>query len=77
MIKVPESAPNKNFELIFERDYLNEEKHENGKKYYKDYKLQFEGEYLNGKRWNVNGYYINGKKEFEIKDGKGYIKEYD
>ena len=29
------------------------------------------------KKWNGIGYKINGKKEVEIKDGKGNIKEYD
>ena len=27
--------------------------------------LEYEGEYLNGKIWNGQGYNINGKKEFE------------
>ena len=38
-------------------------------------KLIFEGEYLNRKIWNGKGY-KNGKIEFEINEGKGYIKEY-
>ena len=37
--------------------------------------MRFEGEYLNGKRWNGKGY-NNGKIEFEIKDGNGFMKEY-
>ena len=44
---------------------------------YYDDKIQFEGEYIEGKRWNGNGYNINSKKEFEIKDGNWHIKEYD
>jgi len=40
-------------------------------------KIKFEGEYLNGKRWNGKGYNFKGEEEFEIKDGKGYIKEYN
>jgi len=36
----------------------------------------FEGEYLNGKRWNVNEYNKNGIIEFEIKNGNGKVKEY-
>ena len=38
--------------------------------------MSFEGEYLNGKKWNGKGY-INDKKIYDIKDGKGYIKLYD
>ena len=40
-------------------------------------KLKFDGEYLNRKRWNGKGYALNGNIEFEIKDGKGNIKEYN
>ena len=38
--------------------------------------MEFEGEYLNGKKWNGKGYNKNGNLEFIIKDGKGKIKEY-
>ena len=40
-------------------------------------KIKFEGEYLNYKKWNGKGYDYNGKCVYEIKDGKGYVKEYD
>jgi len=64
--------------LIFEDEYLNGEKNGKGKEFYcKNDKLKFEGEYYNGKSWNGNGYNINSNVEFEIKDGKGNIKEYD
>ena len=36
----------------------------------------YEGEYCSGKLWNIKGYNINGDMEFEIKSGKGNIKEY-
>ena len=36
----------------------------------------FEGEYLNGKRWNGKEYDKNGIIEFEIKNGNGKGKEY-
>ena len=42
-----------------------------------DLKLKFEGEYLNVKRWNGNGFNINGYIDFQIKKGKGCIKKYD
>ena len=39
--------------------------------------MKYEGEYLNGKKWNLKGYIKKGVLEFEIKDGKEYIKEYN
>ena len=64
--------------MICEGEYINGKRNGKGKKYdYKDDKLSFEGEYLNGKIWNGKGYNINGNIEFEIKEGKGYIKEFD
>ena len=56
---------------MFEGEYLNRERKGKGKEYYNDGSLLFEGEYLNGKKWNGNGYNKNGYKEFELKDGKG------
>ena len=47
------------------------------KEYFDNGKLKFEGEYLNGKRWNGKGYDIFCNIEFEIKNGKGNIKEYN
>ena len=32
--------------------------------------------YLNGKKWNGKGYDKNCKVIYELKDGKGYIKEF-
>jgi len=61
----------------FEGEYINGVRNGKGKEYYYNGNLIFEGEYLNGKRWKGKGYNINGNKEFEIKDGEGYIKEYD
>ena len=40
-------------------------------------KLKFEGEFLNGKRWNGKLYDFKGNEEYEIKNGNGYLKEYD
>ena len=53
------------------------EKSGKGKEYYDNKILKFEGEYLNGKRWNGKGYNKDGKEIYEIKNGKGYIIEYD
>ena len=48
-----------------------------GNEYYFNRNLQFIGEYLNGKRWNGIGYDIDGFKQFEIKNGNGFVKEYN
>ena len=48
---------------------MNEKRNGLGKEYYLNNSLLFEGEYLNGKRWNGLGYNINGKLEYEIKNG--------
>jgi geranylgeranyl diphosphate synthase type II len=39
--------------------------------------LKFEGEYLNGKKWNGIIYNEKNNFKFEIKDGNGKFKEYD
>ena len=39
--------------------------------------MLFEGEYLNGNKWNGKGYDAKNNLIYEIKDGKGLIKEYD
>ena len=59
-------------DLKFEGEYLNGKRNGKGKEYYDNGKLEFEGKYLNGRIWEGIGYNINGEKEFEIKDGKGY-----
>ena len=46
------------------------------KEYYYNGNLKFEGEYLNGNRWNGKGYDINNKISYELKNGKGFVKEY-
>ena len=60
--------------LIFEGEYLNGKRHGEGKEYdFFGYSV-FEGEYKNNKKWNGKGYHRN-KLIYEIKDGKGIIKE--
>ena len=63
--------------IEYEGEYLNGKKHKKVKEYYSDGTLKFEGEYLNGKILNAKIYDKNDNKEYEIKNGKGYIKEYD
>ena len=60
--------------LLYEGEYLNGKRNGKGKEYntFID-KLTFEGEYLNGKKWNGK---IYTNIITEIKNGKGYIKEY-
>ena len=69
---------NSHGELKYIGYYLYGKKNGKGKEYY-DYKLneiKFEGEYLNDKRWTGIGYDHNKNIIFELKDGKGYVKEY-
>ena len=63
--------------LIFEGEYLNGERNWNGKEYGQNNLLIFEGEYLNGKKWNGKGYDIKGNSIYELKNGQGYVKEYE
>ena len=63
--------------LRFEGEYLKGKRNGKGKEYYFNGELRFVGEYLNGKKWNGKGFSLKGKKEYEIKKGKGYIKEYN
>ena len=39
--------------------------------------LIFDGEYLNGKKWNGKGYDNNNQIIYELKEGKGCVKECD
>ena len=63
--------------LKYEGEYLNGERNGQGKEYYLYNILKFEGEYLNGKRWKGKGYNLDNKVIYEIKDGNGYIFEYN
>ena len=63
--------------LIFEGEYLNGKRNGKGKEYYENGKLKFEGEYLNGKKWTGSGYNIYNNIAYKLKNGKGYIKEYE
>ena len=63
--------------LIYEGEYLNGKRNGKGKEYYSNYEIKFEGEYLNGKKWNGIGYDTNKKIIYELKDGNGYIKEFN
>ena len=60
--------------LIYEGEYLNGKKNGKGKEYNLFHELIFDGEYFSGKKWT--GKIFFGNKKYEIKDGKGFIKEY-
>ena len=77
--------------LVIEGEYINGQKHGKGEEYDRNGENIFEGEYLNGKRWNgmgkdsnfndeiiFEGKYLNGKiydYEYGLKNGK--FIEYD
>ena len=63
--------------LDYEGEYLNGQRNGKGKEYNYKGKLIFEGEYLNGKKWNGKGYDNQGNPIFEIKNGKGDVREYN
>ena len=63
--------------LKYEGYYLNGKWHGKGKEYYLNGQIKFEGEYFNGGKWNVKEYDINGNVIYEIKNGRGFIKEYN
>ena len=63
--------------LDYVGNYLNGKRNGKGEEYDKNGNLRFEGEYLNGIKWNGKGYDAKGYEEFKIKEGKGTIKEYN
>ena len=71
--------------LIDDGEYLNGKRNGKGKEYqakdvqsaiFSSAKLSFEGYYSNGRKWNGKGYDNFKNIAYEIKNGKGYIKEY-
>ena len=60
--------------MIFIGNFINGEKNGKGKEY-KNGRLKFDGEYLNGKKWNGKGYYSYTNEIYELKNGKGFVKE--
>ena len=65
-------------ELKYEGEYINGKRNGKGKEYsYEKCKLMFEGIYLNDKKWEGKGYDKNNNIIYELKDGQGFIKEYN
>ena len=61
--------------LKFEGEYLNG-KRRKGKEYYYEGNLEFEGEYISDLEWTGKGYDKMNNIIYEIKDGKGLIKNF-
>ena len=55
---------------------MNGEKNGLAKTYYEDGKIKSEREYIKDKLWNLKEYDINNNMINELKDGKGFIREY-
>jgi len=64
-----------NGKLFFEGEYRFGEKNGKGKIYF-DGKIIFEGFLVNGKKFDGIGYDLEHNKLYELKNGKGYIKEF-
>ena len=63
--------------LIYEGEYLNGKRHGKGKEYNSYKRLIFEGEYLYDLKWNGKGYDKSKNIIYELKNGKGFVKEYN
>ena len=63
--------------LIFEGEYINGLRNGKGKQFDSDGRITVEGEYLNDFCWNVKEYDKNNNIINSLKEGKGYIKEYN
>ena len=66
---------NYNNKVIFEGEYKNLKRNGKGKEFGFDGNIKFEGEYLNGRRWNGKEDDKNNKIMFEIKNGNGQVKD--
>ena len=65
-----------NDKYIFEGEYLNGQRNGKGKEYNNKGKLIFEGEYFNDLKWNGKGFDTLNNIIYELRDGKGLVKEY-
>ena len=70
---------NLNFRIGKRKEYnFYRKKYGKRREFKENIKIQiiFEGQYLNGKRWNGNGFDKNNNILYELKNGKGLVKEY-
>ena len=63
--------------LMFEGNYKNGKRNGKGKEFYDNGKIKFEGEFLYGQKWNGRQYNSENNNYNEIKNGDGFIMEYD
>ena len=66
-----------NSNIKFEGEYLNGKKHGKGKEYFINGNALFNGYYRYGKMWNGKIYEHNNNLLYELREGKGFIKEFD
>ena len=60
----------------FEGEFFKEKKNGKGKEQYYFTNILFEGEYLNGKKWQGKEYDKDGKIIYELIQGNGKVREY-
>ena len=75
--RIEEEYDNYLGKLKIKGEYLKGERNGKGKEYDKMSRLIFEGVYLKDKKWEGKVYDILGNIVYELKKGKGLIKEYD
>ena len=63
--------------VVFKGNYKDGIRNRKGIDYYFSGNIKFEGEYLNGYQYNGKGYDFYSNFAYEIKNGIGYVKEYD
>ena len=62
--------------LRYSGEYKNDKKNGKGQEYNSKGAIIFQGVFFNGKKWNGFGYNGRGRQVYELKDGKGIIREY-
>ena len=62
--------------LILQCEYINGTKNGEGKEYYNDGKLKFDGLFKKGKKWEGKGFTEKGNEDYIITKGSGKVKEY-
>ena len=67
----------RNARLIYNGEYLNGKRNGKGTEYDGVLTVKFEGEFLNGERLNEKKYDKKENMVNILKNGKGFIKEYD
>ena len=73
--KVKEYFPNRN--IMYEGEYKKGKKEGKGTEYHSNGCIKFRGEYKNDKKWNGIGFNKKNKMIYKLKNGKGYVYEYD